>query len=185
VDVKRKAASASERARQSIAKTIKSVLERIVQSDAQLGDFFALCIKTGNFCCYRPDPDFPIAWEFAATDLDTTIEPTEQPTSSGDTTPARADHPPASPVVLEASPFSLAERTNPFLWDGNLRQRNSRDHRSRTDRPRIAGHARGWTRRRQEPFGDGNGAVRVAGWLSMPGGALLRKRRTISLSPFR
>jgi hypothetical protein len=111
VDVKRKAASASERARQSIAKTIKSVLERIVQSDAQLGDFFALCIKTGNFCCYQPDPDFPIAWEFAATDLDTTIEPTEQPTSSGDTTPARADHPPASPVVLEASPFSLAERT--------------------------------------------------------------------------
>jgi hypothetical protein len=107
----RRRKAASERARQSTAKTIKSVLERIVQSDAQLGDFFARCIKTGNFCCYQPDPDFRIAWEFAATDSDTTIEPTEQPTSRGDTTPARADHPQGSPVVREASPFSLAERT--------------------------------------------------------------------------
>jgi len=35
----RRAASASERARQSIAKTIKSVLDRIAQSDATLGIF--------------------------------------------------------------------------------------------------------------------------------------------------
>jgi hypothetical protein len=57
----RRAASASERARQSIAKTIKSVLERIAQSDTRLGEIFARCIKTGNFCSYQPDPDFPIA----------------------------------------------------------------------------------------------------------------------------
>ena len=25
----------------------------------------ARCIKTGNFCSYQPDPEFPIAWEFA------------------------------------------------------------------------------------------------------------------------
>jgi hypothetical protein len=53
----RKAASASERARQSIGKTIKSVLERIAQSDAALGDIFSRCIKTGTFCSYQPDPD--------------------------------------------------------------------------------------------------------------------------------
>ena len=70
------------------------------------------CIRTGNFCSYQPDPDFPIAWEFAATDSDSTIEPAEQqPSSSGDPAPARADHPQAAPVVLEVSPFSLAERT--------------------------------------------------------------------------
>ena len=40
-----------------------------------------------------------------------TIEPAEQPASIGDPAPARADHPQASPVVLEVSPFSLAERT--------------------------------------------------------------------------
>ena len=111
----RRAASASERARQTITKTIKAVVERIVQSDAELGDIFSRCIKTGTFCSYQPDPDFPIAWEFAATDSDTTIESTEQqPTSSGDPAPAHADHPSAPPVVLEVSLFSLAERT-PFV----------------------------------------------------------------------
>jgi hypothetical protein len=103
----RRAASASERARQSVTKTIKAVVERIVQSDAALGGIFSRCIKTGNFCSYQPDPDFPIAWEFDAT----TIEPAEHPTSSGERAPARTDHPQTSPAVLEASPFSSAERT--------------------------------------------------------------------------
>ncbi len=102
----RRAASASERARQSIGKTIKSVLERIAQSDAKLGDLLSRCIKTGNFCSYQPDPDFPIAWEFAAT----IVEPAQQPASSGAPGPARAEHPQASPVPLAASPLSLTER---------------------------------------------------------------------------
>ncbi len=49
----RRAISASERARQSVGKTIKSVLDRIAQSDAQLGDVFARCIKTGTFLLLR------------------------------------------------------------------------------------------------------------------------------------
>jgi hypothetical protein len=101
----RRAASASERARQSISKTIKSVVERIAQSDARLGDIFSRCVKTGNFCSYQPDPALPIAWELDA------IEPTEHPTSSSEPAPARADHPQTSPAVLEVSPFSFAERT--------------------------------------------------------------------------
>src|ERR1700686_1788774 len=103
----RRAASASERARQSIGKTIKSVLERIAQGDAQLGDILSRCVKTGTFCSYQPDPNFPIGWEFAATDSDTTIEPAEQsiqrPISSGDPASARADRAQASAVVLEVS----------------------------------------------------------------------------------
>src|SRR5216684_3221631 len=101
----RRAVSASERARQSIRKTIKSVVERIAQSDARLGDIFSRCVKTGNFCSYQPDPVLPIAWELDA------IEPTEHPTSSSEPAPARADHPQTSPAVLEVSPFSFAERT--------------------------------------------------------------------------
>jgi hypothetical protein len=101
----RRAASASERARQSISKTIKSVVERIAQSDARLGDIFSRCVKTGNFCSYQPDPALPIAWELDA------IEPTEHPTSSSEPAPARADHPQTSPAVLEVSPFSFAART--------------------------------------------------------------------------
>ncbi len=102
----RRASSASERARQSIAKTIKSVLDRIAQRDAMLGDFLSRSIRTGNFCSYQPDPDFSIAWKF-----DATVVESEQPGSSGDPAPARADHPPVGPVILEVSPASLAERT--------------------------------------------------------------------------
>jgi tetratricopeptide (TPR) repeat protein len=105
----RRAASASERARQSVTKSIKSVLERIAQGDAALGDLFSRCIKTGTFCCYQPDADFPIVWEFAATNLDSPIEPAEQPLVARDS--VTSDQPQAAPVVLEASPFSRAEGT--------------------------------------------------------------------------
>ena len=103
----RRAASASERARQSITKTIKAVLERIAESNASLGQLLSRCIRTGNFCFYQPDPNFPITWEFAAT----TIEPAEQSTTSGEPAPAHVNRPRTSPVALEISPFSLANRT--------------------------------------------------------------------------
>src|ERR1700682_4383943 len=48
----RRAASASERARQSVTKTIKAVLERVAQGDATLGDILSRCIRTGIFCSY-------------------------------------------------------------------------------------------------------------------------------------
>jgi hypothetical protein len=107
----RRAASASERARQSITKTIKAVVERIAQSDAALGDIFSRCIKTGTFCSYQPDPNFLIAWEFAATDSNTAVESTGQPISSAEPAPARADPREAATVVLDGSPFLLAERS--------------------------------------------------------------------------
>jgi tetratricopeptide (TPR) repeat protein len=103
----RRAISASERARQSISKTIRSVLDRIEQSDAGLANILLRCIKTGNFCSYQPDPEFPIAWEFGAA----AIEPDSQPASRVDPAPAQEDHPQAPPVVLQVSPFSIAERT--------------------------------------------------------------------------
>src|SRR5271155_4969365 len=103
----RRAISASERARQSIAKTIKSVLDRIAQSDAALGDLLSRCIRTGSFCSYQPDPDFPIAWEFAAA----TTEPAGYPGDAGEPAHARADLPMSQPVMPEVSPFSLAQRT--------------------------------------------------------------------------
>ncbi len=76
-----------------------------------MGDIFSRCIRTGTFCSYHPDPISPIAWEFAATDADSTIEPAAQPVASGVPTPARADHPQAAPAVLGVSPFLMAERT--------------------------------------------------------------------------
>ena len=101
----RRAALASERARQTITKTIKSVVERIGQSDALLGDVFSRCVKTGNFCCYEPDPNFAFAWEFGATDSGSTNDLTGQRASSGDPAPQASD------AVLTGSPLSFAERT--------------------------------------------------------------------------
>jgi tetratricopeptide (TPR) repeat protein len=106
----RRAASASERARQSITKTIKAVIERIAQSDAALGDHLLRCIKTGTFCSYQPADDLPIAWEFSEVS-----EPPGAPAptiSSANAAPARADHRPDAPVMLEVSPFSFAQRTS-------------------------------------------------------------------------
>jgi len=106
----RKAASASERARQSISKTIKTVLERIAQSDVTLGDILSRCIKTGTYCSYQPDPAFSIAWEFA----ETTSEPPQPPNASAEFTPSRAEPQVSasqtSQPLLEVSPFLFAER---------------------------------------------------------------------------
>jgi tetratricopeptide (TPR) repeat protein len=62
----RRAASASERARQSVTHAIKSTLERIAEKHAQLGALLSGCVKTGNTCVYYPDPAMPVAWEFGS-----------------------------------------------------------------------------------------------------------------------
>jgi tetratricopeptide (TPR) repeat protein len=62
----RRAASAAERARQSVSRALKTVVDRITEHDPALGALFSRCIKTGTFCSYHPDLNFPIAWEFGA-----------------------------------------------------------------------------------------------------------------------
>jgi len=103
----RRAASASERARQSVTKSIKSALERIAQIEAALGDHLLRCIKTGNFCVYRPDPSSSVAWEFAAT----LAESTETPTADSYPLHVQPAADLVAPVVLDVSPFPFAERT--------------------------------------------------------------------------
>jgi predicted ATPase len=63
------------------------------------------CIKTGNFCVYRPDPGSSVAWEFAAT----LAESRERPTPNRD--PPQPAPGPTAPVALDVSPFPFAERT--------------------------------------------------------------------------
>src|SRR5262245_24016966 len=62
----RRAASATERARQSVTRTIKSAVNKIAEHQPELGHILARCIKTGTYCCYTPDPHMPITWDFAA-----------------------------------------------------------------------------------------------------------------------
>jgi hypothetical protein len=73
----RRAASASERARQTVTKTIRGVIERVTQSGVGIGDILSRCIRTGTFCSHHPDSGLPIAWEFTA------------PVSPGDIRPRR------------------------------------------------------------------------------------------------
>src|SRR5262245_5796273 len=72
----RRAASAAERARQSVTKTARAVVERVRQGDAALGDLLSRCIRTGTFCSYEPDPASPIAWEFGASDPESGVAST-------------------------------------------------------------------------------------------------------------
>src|SRR4029077_15083877 len=90
------------RARQSVTKTIRAVIDRIAQNHAALGDELSRCIRTGAFCSYEPDPDPPIAWEFGPTDA----EPGGAPVPDAGSPPSEA-----RPAVLGVSLFSLAERT--------------------------------------------------------------------------
>jgi hypothetical protein len=59
----RKAASATERARINVTRTIKPAMERIGRVHAELEDHLVASIKTGTFCRYQPDPDELLTWQ--------------------------------------------------------------------------------------------------------------------------
>jgi hypothetical protein len=101
----RRSASASERARQSVTKTLKATVTKIAEVDSTLGAILSRDIRTGTFCSYRPDPNFPISWEFGAI----TIQP-QQPSSPDD--PSAKPQPDfLQPPGVAVSLFPLAERT--------------------------------------------------------------------------
>jgi hypothetical protein len=61
----RKAASASERARVNVTRTIKSAVDRVAENDPALGRYLSQTIRTGTFCSYEPDPASPVAWRLS------------------------------------------------------------------------------------------------------------------------
>lgn len=60
----RKFVSDAERARVTVTKRIKDVLQRLRVSHPSLARHLALEIKTGYFCRYRRDPGHPVTWSF-------------------------------------------------------------------------------------------------------------------------
>jgi hypothetical protein len=58
----RKAASAAERARVNVTRTIRAAIDKIAQGNASLGRHLAVSVKTGTFCSYSPDPAVRTAW---------------------------------------------------------------------------------------------------------------------------
>jgi tetratricopeptide (TPR) repeat protein len=59
----RRAASAAERARFSVSKSLRSAVKRIGQAHPDLGDHLSATLKTGYFCAYTPDPRLPLSWQ--------------------------------------------------------------------------------------------------------------------------
>ena len=60
----RPAASAAERARQNVARSVKMVLDRLGESSPDLASHLHRTIRTGTFCSYMPDPGAHIRWTF-------------------------------------------------------------------------------------------------------------------------
>jgi FixJ family two-component response regulator len=69
----RRAASAAERARQSVSRAIKLAVDKITGHLPELGHHLARSIKTGTYCCYTPDPQGAITWDFTGKEWDVAL----------------------------------------------------------------------------------------------------------------
>lgn len=54
--------SNSDKARSAVTQRIKSALKKIEKAHPDLFTHFTFCIKTGSYCCYKPDKD--MKWSF-------------------------------------------------------------------------------------------------------------------------
>ena len=59
----RRAGSPAERARLSVSRAIKVAIDRIAEKNPSLSRHLSSTIRTGIYCCYRPDPHNPISWQ--------------------------------------------------------------------------------------------------------------------------
>jgi predicted ATPase len=57
----RRTGSAPERARSAVAWRIRAAVKRIAEAHPELGRHLENAVKTGTWCCYRPDTD--LSWE--------------------------------------------------------------------------------------------------------------------------
>ncbi len=60
----RKAASAAERARVNVSRTIGAVVKKISAGSPALGQHLSASVRTGYFCSYTPDPRVAVSWQF-------------------------------------------------------------------------------------------------------------------------
>lgn len=55
--------SPTERARVNVSRAIRAAISRLHLVHARAGEHFDRTIRTGTFCCYRPDPRSAHRWE--------------------------------------------------------------------------------------------------------------------------
>ena len=126
----RRAASASERARQSITKTIKAVVERIAQSDARLGQIFVALHQDGQLLQLPARLRFPDRVGIRCDHLSRkqTIQPPQVASSLKRVTDHRRPR-----LRCLISPFSLAGQTGFVGRESELRTIRATIDRALTD----------------------------------------------------
>jgi tetratricopeptide (TPR) repeat protein len=60
----RRAASASERARAAVTRSVRQAMAKIGEHHPTLGEHLSHTIRTGTYCAYQPDPRAPAGWQF-------------------------------------------------------------------------------------------------------------------------
>jgi hypothetical protein len=89
----RRAASAAERARQSVSRAIKLAVDKITEHLPELGHHLARSVKTGTYCGYTPDPPGVITWDFTGTEWDVALASPHEGALGNAATPAHASAP--------------------------------------------------------------------------------------------
>jgi AAA ATPase domain len=110
----RRTASAAERARQNVSRTLKTVVQRIAEQEPALGALLGRCLKTGTYCSYTPAPTLPVTWEVETALRDGAAAPPEQTPSGGPSARPRADEGTTVTGEVLVAQFASAPRT-PFV----------------------------------------------------------------------
>ncbi|GAA4004238.1 AAA family ATPase [Allokutzneria multivorans] len=58
----RRTGSSAERARLNVTRSLRTIIARIAEGDAELGHHLDTTIRTGTYCEYRPGPRPPVTW---------------------------------------------------------------------------------------------------------------------------
>ena len=90
----RRAASAAERARQSVSRAIKLAVDKITEHLPELGHHLARSVKTGTYCCYTPDPHVTITWDFTGNEWNVALASPQADSLDNEATPAHTNAPP-------------------------------------------------------------------------------------------
>src|SRR2546425_114782 len=94
----RRAASAAERARQSVTRAIKIAVDKITGHLPELGRHLARSIKTGTYCGYTPDLHETITWDFAVKEWDLAISSPQKGALGNGATSSHTNAPPSMQV---------------------------------------------------------------------------------------
>jgi hypothetical protein len=101
----RRAASAAERARQSVTRALKIAVDKITAHLPELGHYLARAIKTGTYCCYSPDSQVTMTWDFTGKEWDLALASPPEGARGHGAPSSYTNAPPSLPVEARLAAF--------------------------------------------------------------------------------